>query len=223
MDPDGRWHMRIVIAGGHGKIALRLEDQLSRAGHRPVGLIRNPDQAADLEQVGAEAVVLDLEQASVEELATVVKGADAVVFAAGGGPNSGAARKESVDRDAAALLADAAEQEGVRRYLMVSSMGTEQADPDSDDIFQVYLRAKAAADADLRRRDLDWTIVKPGGLTDSAGTGKVTTDPLSEPRQTPREDVAAALVAAAEDGLAIRKEFALLTGETPIREALGSL
>ncbi len=215
--------MRVVIAGGHGQIALRLERQLSQAGHRPVGLIRDPDQAADLEQVGAEPVVLDLEQASVDELAEVVAGADAVVFAAGGGPNSGAARKETVDRGAAALLADAAERAGVRRYLMISSMGTDQVDPDSDDIFQVYLRAKAAADEDLRSRDLDWTIVKPGRLTDGDGTGLVTTNPTSQPRETPREDVAATLVAALEDSLAIRKDLSLLTGETPIREALTAL
>lgn len=215
--------MRVVIAGGHGQIALRLERLLSRSGHRAVGLIRNPDQAADLERVGAQPVVLDLERASVAELAGVVTGADAVVFAAGGGPKSGAARKETVDRGAAALLADAAERAGVRRYLMISSMGTDRADPDSDDIFQVYLRAKAAADADLRSRDLDWTIVKPGRLTDGDGTGLVTTDPDSQPRETPREDVAATLVAALEHHLAVRQELALLTGDTPIRDALAAL
>ncbi|HET6627045.1 MAG TPA: NAD(P)H-binding protein [Nocardioidaceae bacterium] len=215
--------MRVVIAGGHGQIALRLERQLSRAGHQPVGLIRDPGQSADLEQAGAEAVVLDLEQASVEDLSQVVRGADAVVFAAGGGPNSGAARKETVDRGAAALLADAAEQAGVRRYVMVSSMGTDQADPDSDDIFQVYLRAKAAADADLRARDLDWTILKPGRLTDGDGTGLVSTDPTSEPRETPREDVAATIVAAITQDLAVGKELALLTGSTPVSEALTAL
>ena len=215
--------MRVVIAGGHGQIALRLERLLHQAGHEAVGLIRSPGQAADLEKEGADAVVLDLEKSTVDELATVVDGADAVVFAAGGGPDGNAARKETVDRGGAALLADAAERVGVRRYLIVSSMGTDQADPDSDDILQVYLRAKAAADADLRSRDLDWTIVKPGRLTDGDGTGLVTTDPESEPRETPREDVAAALVAAIENGLAVRKEFTLLTGGTPIKDALAAL
>jgi uncharacterized protein YbjT (DUF2867 family) len=105
---------------------------------------------------------------------------------------------------------------------MISSMGTDQADPDSDDVFQVYLRAKAAADADLRARDLDWTIIKPGRLTDVDGTGLVSTDPGSDPKETPREDVAAAILAAIEDDLAVRKEFALLTGDTPIRTALAA-
>ena len=159
--------MRVVIAGGHGQIALLLEKVLADRGHHAVGVVRNPDHVGDVEATGAEAVVLDLENADVADLTDVVKGADAVVFAAGGGPNSGAARKETVDKGAAVLLAEAAEQAGVRRYVMVSAMGTDKADPDSDDVFQVYLRAKKAADDDLRSRDLDWTVVRPGRLTDN--------------------------------------------------------
>ena len=136
--------MRVVIAGGHGQIALLLEKARADRGDHPVGVVRNPDHVDDVEATGAEAVVLDLEDTDVAALTDVVKGADAVVFAAGGGPNSGAARKETVDKGAAVLLADAAEQAGVRRYVMVSSMGTDKADPDSDDVFQVYLRAKKA-------------------------------------------------------------------------------
>ena len=215
--------MRVVIAGGHGKIALLLEEELSRRGDDPVGIVRNPDHVPDLEQHGAEAVVLDLEQASVDELAEVVRGADAVVFAAGGGPGSGTARKETVDKNAAILLADAAERAGVRRYLMVSSMGTDQADPDSDDVFQVYLRAKAAADEDLRRRDLDWTIVQPGRLTDEPGTGRVTLDPEAEPREIPRADVAHALAAALNRPATVGKQFTLLSGPVPVEEAFVDL
>ncbi|HEX6247093.1 MAG TPA: SDR family oxidoreductase [Nocardioidaceae bacterium] len=211
--------MRVVIAGGHGKIALLLEERLSARGDQPVGIVRNPDHAADLGSRGAEAVVLDLERASVDELADVVRGADAVVFAAGGGPGSGVARKETVDKGAAILLADAAERAGVSRYLMVSSMGTDQADPDSDDVFQVYLRAKAAADADLRSRDLDWTIVQPGRLTDGPGTGQVSLDPAAEPREIPRADVAHALEAALDRPATFRKQFTLLSGSVPIEEA----
>ena len=173
----------------------------------------------DLEQRGAEAVVLDLEQAGVEELAAVVEGADAVVFAAGGGPGSGTARKETVDKNAAILLADAAERAGVSRYLMVSSMGTDRADPDSDDVFQVYLRAKAAADEDLRSRDLDWTIIQPGRLTDEPGTGRVSLDPSAEPREIPRADVAHALEAALDRPATYRKQFTLLSGPVPVEEA----
>jgi uncharacterized protein YbjT (DUF2867 family) len=215
--------MRVVIAGGHGQIALLLEERLSRRGDTPVGIVRNPDHVSDLEQRGAEAVVLDLEKAGVDDLAAVVEGADAVVFAAGGGPGSGVARKETVDKGAAVLLADAAERAGVRRYLMVSSMGTDRADPTSDDVFQVYLRAKAAADEDLRGRDLDWTIIQPGRLTDDPGTGRVTLDPEAQPREIPRADVAHALVAALDSPATIRKQLTLLSGPVPVEEALSDL
>lgn len=215
--------MRVVIAGGHGQIALLLEERLSRRGDHPVGIVRNPDHVADLEQRGAEAVVLDLESADVEQVADVVRGADAVVFAAGGGPGSGSDRKETVDKGAAILLADAAERAGVRRYLMVSSMGTDQADPTSDDVFQVYLRAKAAADEDLRARDLDWTILQPGRLTDEPGTGRVTLDPAAEPREIPRADVAHALAAALDEPATVRKQLTLLSGPTPLAEAFADL
>jgi uncharacterized protein YbjT (DUF2867 family) len=112
--------MRTVIAGGHGQIALRLERQLAARGDSAVGLIRNPAQADDLRAAGAEPVVLDLETADVADVAAVLSGADAAVFAAGAGAGSGPARKLTVDRDAAVLLADAAERAGVRRYVIVS-------------------------------------------------------------------------------------------------------
>jgi len=214
--------MRVVIAGGHGKIALRLERRLTEAGDQAVGVVRNPDHVPDLEATGAQAVVLDMEHADVDALAAVVRGADAVVFAAGGGPSSGAARKETVDKGAAVLLADAAERAGVRRYVMVSSMGTDRADPDSDDIFQVYLRAKKAADDDLRARDLDWTIVHPGRLTDAPGTGRVRAGSLERGEVT-RDDVAAVLVAALHDDRTVGKDFDLLGGDQPIEEALATL
>ena len=215
--------MRVVIAGGHGKIALLLEERLSGRGDLPVGIVRNPDHVPDLEQRGAEAVVLDLEKADVDEVAAVVTGADAVVFAAGGGPGSGVARKETVDKKAAILLADAAEKAGVRRYLMVSSMGTDKADPSSEDVFQVYLRAKKAADDDLRARDLDWTIIQPGRLTDEPGTGRISLDPTAEPREIPRADVAHALVAALDEPATVRKQFTVLSGPAPVEEALSAL
>src|SRR6201987_1829196 len=122
--------MRIVIAGGHGKIALILERLLSQRGDAVAGFIRNPDHAADLQAAGAEALVVDLEDCSVAEVAEHLRGADAVVFAAGAGPGSGAARKETVDRDAAVLLADAAEAAKVSRYVMISAIGANAEAPD---------------------------------------------------------------------------------------------
>jgi nucleoside-diphosphate-sugar epimerase len=118
--------MRVVIAGGHGKIALLLERLLAERGDQAVGLIRNPAQVADVEGAGAEAVVCDLEAASADDVTMLLSGADAVVFAAGAGPGSGAPRKDSVDRAASVLMADAAERAGVRRFVQVSSMGAGQ-------------------------------------------------------------------------------------------------
>ena len=214
--------MRVVIAGGHGQIALLLERALTERGDEAVGIVRNPDHVADVEATGAEAAVLDLEQATVEELAALLAGADAVVFAAGGGPGSGAARKETVDKGAAILLADAAEQAEVRRYVMVSSMGTDRADPDSDDVFQVYLRAKKAADDDLMRRDLEWTVVHPGRLTDDPGAGTVRVGRL-ERGDVPRADVAAVIAAALHDERTVGKDFDLLAGDQPVEDALSTL
>jgi uncharacterized protein YbjT (DUF2867 family) len=214
--------MRVVIAGGHGQVALLLEKVLADRGDEPVGVVRNPDHVDDVQATGAEAVVLDLEDTDVAELTDVVKGADAVVFAAGGGPDSGAARKETVDKGAAVLLADAAEQAGVRRYVMVSSMGTDKADPDSDDAFQVYLRAKKAADDDLRARDLDWTVVRPGRLTNDAPNGRVQVGTL--PRgEIPRADVASVLATVLTEDATVGKTFDLLAGHQTVEAALAGL
>jgi len=215
--------VRIVIAGGHGQIALHLERLLAARGDSAVGLVRNPDHSADLQAAGATPVVVDLEQATVDQLAASLTGADAVVFAAGAGPGSGADRKDTVDRAAAALLADAAQAAGVRRYVMVSAMGADGYDPNSTEVFQVYLRAKAQADADLRGRDLDWTVVRPGGLTNSAPTGLVTVGESTGRGSVPRADVAAVLLAVLDHPATVGRQFELISGPTPISEALNQL
>lgn len=219
--------MRIVVAGGHGKIALRLERLLANRGDQVVGIVRSPDQVDDLRAVGAEGVVADLETCGAGELARHLTGADAVVFAAGAGPGSGAARKETVDRGAAVLLADAAELAGVRRYLMVSAMRVEaEPPPGSDEVFVAYLRAKRAADDDLRTRDLDWTILRPGRLTDSPGTGRLTLADVSRAINfgaVPRDDVAAVLLALLDEPATIGRALDLISGDTPITDAVVAL
>ncbi|HYO38433.1 MAG TPA: NAD(P)H-binding protein [Nocardioidaceae bacterium] len=214
--------MRVVIAGGHGQIALLLERALVERGDSVVGIVRNPAHAPDVEHTGARCVVLDLEATDAASVAEVLQGADAVVFAAGGGPNSGAARKETVDKGAAVLLADAAELSGVRRYVMVSSMGTDSIDPHSDDVFAVYLRAKLAADDDLRSRDLDWTVVRPGRLTDEPGSGRVQVGTLPQ-GAVPRADVAAVLAAVLHTDGTVGVTFDLLSGDQTIEAALAGL
>jgi uncharacterized protein YbjT (DUF2867 family) len=217
--------MRVVIAGGHGKIALILERLLSQRGDSVAGFIRNPAQVADLEAAGAEALVVDLEKASVDDVAAHLHGADAVVFAAGAGPGSGAARKETVDRDAAILLADAAEAAGVRRYLMISAMGAdiEAVESARDPVFATYLRAKAVADEAVRARaGLDTTIVRPGLLTNDSGTGRVTIADSTGPGNIPRADVAAVLAALLDAPDTGGQTLEVISGDTPIADAVAA-
>ncbi|MDP9867863.1 MULTISPECIES: NAD(P)H-binding protein [Streptosporangium] len=217
--------MRTVIAGGHGKIALRLERLLAGRGDRPVGLIRRPEQASALQAAGAQAVLCDLEGAGVEEVAAHLEGAGAVVFAAGAGPGSGAARKDTVDRAASVLLADAAERAGVRRFIQISSMGAGRPPgPGGDEVWAAYIRAKTEAEDDLRARDLDWTILRPGALTDSPGTALVTlSDPPLPRGQVPRDDVAAVIAALLETAGGRHRTLELTSGDTPVPQAVRAL
>jgi uncharacterized protein YbjT (DUF2867 family) len=216
--------MRVVIAGGHGQIALRLTKLLAGDGHEVIGLVRNPDHEADLAAAGGQAAVLDLEQADVAAVAGVLAGADVAIFAAGAGPGSGKERKDTVDRGAAALFADAAEQAGVRRHLQVGSMGADRADSLHDDeVFTVYLKAKWAAEEDLRSRDLDWTILRPGGLTNDAGTGHVKLADKTGNGSISRDDVALVLAGLCDTPAAIGRTLELIAGDTPVAEALTNL
>ncbi|AQY20425.1 hypothetical protein T261_04821 [Streptomyces lydicus] len=214
--------MRIVIAGGHGQIALRLERLLAGRGDEVAGIVRRPEQAGDLLAAGAEPVVCDLESASVEDVARHLEGADAAVFAAGAGPGSGAERKDSVDRGAAALFADAAEAAGVRRFLVVSSMGADREPPEgTDPVFAAYLRAKGAADADVRARaGLDWTILRPGRLTDDPGTGLVTLGESTGRGDVTRDDVAAVLAELLDQPATAGRTLELIGGDVTVSEAV---
>ena len=218
-------HMRIVIAGGHGQIALRLERLLRARGDEVAGIIRRPEQAGDLVAVGAEPVVCDLESSSVDDVAPHLEGADAVVFAAGAGPGSGQDRKDTVDNKACVLFADAAEEAGVRRFIVVSSMGADQEPPEgTDPVFAVYLRAKGAADAAVRARSaLDWTILRPGALTDEPGTGRVKLAEATGRGAVSRDDVAAVLVALLDEPGTAGLTLELIAGSTPVEQAVTGL
>jgi uncharacterized protein YbjT (DUF2867 family) len=211
----------IVIAGGHGKIALRLERLLSGAGHEVRALIRNVAHADDVRAAGAVPVEADLEVK--QDYSDWVRGADVVVFAAGAGPGSGPERKRTVDFGAAVKLRDAAVAEGATRYLMISSMGA--GDPSSGpEQMRPYLQAKHDADEALMESDLVWTIVRPGGLTDDDGTGKIeVAESLGHHGRIPREDVAAVLSACLEEPATERKAFEVLAGDTPVAPALARL
>jgi len=216
--------MRVVIAGGHGQIALRLTRLLSADGHEVVGLVRNPDHETDIAAAGGQAAVLDLEQADVDAVAGVLDGADVAIFSAGAGPGSGNDRKDTVDRGAAALFAEASEKAGVRRHIQVGSMGADRADTlTGDDTFTIYLRAKKAAEDDLRGRDLDWTILRPGHLTNDAGTGRILIADRTGNGSISRDDVAAVLAGLCTTTASIGRTLELVAGDTSVAEALANL
>ncbi len=214
--------MDVAIAGGHGQIALRLERLLAARGDRVRGLIRNPDHGADVRAAGAEPMICDLE-APGADVAAAIAGADAVVFAAGAGPGSGAERKRTMDLGGALRLIEAALQTEVARYVMVSAMGAD--DPDgADGVFRAYLEAKAAADEALRASGLAYTIVRPGHLTDAPGSGRVATAPqFASGGEVSRDDVAAALAAVLTEPRTAGITFDLLAGDVPVGEAIAAL
>jgi len=212
--------MDVVVAGGHGQIARLLLRLLAERGDRARGLIRNPEHAADLEADGAEPVVCDME--AEDDLARFVEGADAVVFAAGAGPGSGPARKQTVDLGAAVKLIDAARASGVSRYVMVSAIGVGTMDQISEQM-RPYYEAKAGADRALEESGLDYTTVRPGSLTNDPPTGRVRAGLGIGYGSIPRADVAATLVAVLDTPGTVGVTFDLLSGDTPIEDAVRAL
>jgi uncharacterized protein YbjT (DUF2867 family) len=209
---------RIVLIGGHGKVALLLAPILVEQGHEVTSVIRNPDHAADVEAAGATARVADVEQLDVAGLAEVLEGHDAVVWSAGAGGGD-PERTYAVDRDAAIRSIDAAGSAGVRRYVMVSYAG---AGPDHgvapDNPFFAYAEAKAAADEHLRGTDLDWTVLGPSGLTLEPASGSI--DVGEGGGKVSRGNVARVVAATLADSGTVRRTIEFHDGTTPIAEAL---
>jgi uncharacterized protein YbjT (DUF2867 family) len=210
----------VAIAGGHGQIAMRLARLLSARGDRVRSLIRNPDHVADVEAMGAEAVIVDLE--GDDDVAAAIAGADAVVFAAGAGPGSGPERKRTVDLGGAVKLVEAARAAGVSRYVMISAIGARDPSAGSE-AMRPYLDAKAEADAAVAASGLDFTIVRPGGLTDDRGTGRVRAADGLQRGSIPRDDVAATLVAVLDQPSTVGRAFDLVSGDDDIVTALRGL
>src|SRR5688572_21778368 len=216
--------MDVVVAGGHGKIGLRLLRLLHENGHRARGLIRKEEQVGALRSAGAEPVIADLENVLVPDLAIAIQRADAVVFAAGAGGGSGSERKRTMDYGGAVKLIEAAQHEGIARYVIVSSLGA--ANPEAsgaDGVFLDYLRAKHDADQELVASGLDYTIVRPGLLTDERGSGKVLIADKVERDEIPRDDVAAVLFAVLGADNTVGKTFELVRGDTPVDEAVAAV
>ncbi len=213
--------MKVLIAGAHGKTARRLVRMLAEEGHEVRGLVRKEEQMRAVETDGAEPVLVDLEAEGVEgAVGRAVDGCDAVIFAAGAGPGSGAARKETMDYGGAVKLILAAEAHDARRYLMLSSMGA--GDPEAgSEAMKPYLRAKARADERLQESALEYTIIRPGSLTNDEGTGRIeAAESLGRRGEISRDDVARTFAEALEMENTYGKTFEILAGDTPVREAL---
>ncbi len=213
--------MKVLVAGANGKTARRIVRLLAQGGHEVRGLVRKEEQLPRVGENGAEPVLVDLEKEEADgAVGRAVEGCDAIIFAAGAGPGSGAARKETMDYGGALKLIEAAEGRGVRRYLMLSSMGAE--DPESrGEAMKPYLLAKARADERLEQSGLDYTIIRPGRLTDEEGSGRIdAAGSLGRYGDIPRDDVAATFDAALQAENTYRKKFEILSGDSPVEEAL---
>lgn len=212
---------RIAIVGGHGKIARLLIPLLVDAGHQPLALVRNPDYSAELEALGAEVGILDIERDGANAFAEAFAGADAVVFAAGGGPDGNIGRKRTVDLGGSLKSIDGARAAGVSRLVQISAIAVDQPlGPDAGDVWKAYVEAKRDADIALRDSDLDWTIIRPGGLTDEPPTGLVELAETVERAQIPRADVAAVIVAVLGEPATIHRQWELVSGSDSIDDAI---
>ena len=215
---------RIAVVGGHGKVALELHRVLVADGHVPVALVRNEDYREELEGLGCEIRLLDIETQDADAFADAFAGCDAVVFAAGGGPDGNIERKRTVDLEGSLKSLTGARSAGIRRFVQVSAIGVDE--PLADDVsavWRAYVEAKRDADAALRDSDLDWTILRPGRLTDDPATGLVSLGPDVRRGDVTRADVAAVIVAVLDDPATVGKQWDLVGGDTPVERAIAAL
>ncbi len=211
--------MRIIVIGGSGRTGLLIVEKLVAAGHAVVATIRNPKHMAETVKRGAETIVLDLEKSPLSDFTITMKGADAVVFAAGSSAGEGSA----LDRIGTRRTVHAAENAGVKRYVSVSSIGasTGLSTRSMDDEMKDYYKQKRAAAKFIHASSLGWTIIEPGELTDAAGTGKVTlSEAALQPGPVTRDDVAAVVVAVLAEPRTAGHAYQLVNGPTPIAAAL---
>ncbi len=212
--------MHVFIAGANGQIGQYLLREMADSDHEARALIRHPDHGPELQQLGAtETVVGDLES----DCSEAMRGCDAVIFAAGSGPHTGPDKTIDVDQDGAIRLIDSAKAMGIKRFIIVSSMGAD--DPDSGPKkLRHYLQAKHNADEHLKSSGLNYTIVRPGQLTNDDGTGKVTVSAKQEHiAKIPRQDVARVLLATLDADTTANRIFDVVAGDTPVAEALAKL
>lgn len=213
---------RIAIVGGHGQVARHLIHDLRRSEHDVVALVRRESYRSELEARGAEVRLLDLETQGPADFAAAFQGCSAVVFAAGGGPDGNKERKRTVDLEGSLKSIEAAGSAGIRRFVQVSAIGVDDPLPDdTSPVWRAYVEAKRDADAALRASDLDWTIIRPGRLTDDPATGLVSLGPDVVRGDVTRADVAAVLAAVLDAPRTIGQQWNLVNGDVAIRDAVG--
>lgn len=213
--------MRVAIVGGHGKVALQLHPLLSAAGHVPVALVRDEAYRGELERLGAEVRLLDIERQDAEEFARAFADCDAVVFSAGGGPDGNADRKRTVDLEGSLKSIAGAKAAGVRRFVQVSAIGVDDSLPaETGAVWRAYVEAKRDADVALRASGLDWTILRPGRLTDEPGTGRVALGPAVARGDASRADVAAVIAAVLADDGTVGHQWNLVAGDVSVEDAV---
>ncbi|QIG43221.1 SDR family oxidoreductase [Nocardioides anomalus] len=212
---------RIAVVGGHGQVAQHLLVALRRSEHTPVALVRREAYREELESRGAEVRLLDIESQDAAAFAAAFAGCDAVVFAAGGGPDGNQERKRTVDLEGSLKSVEGARQAGISRFVQVSAIGVDDPLPeDTEDVWRAYVEAKRDADAAVRDSGLDWTIIRPGRLTDDPATGLVALGPDVERGEVTRADVAAVLAAVLDEPGTIGKQWDLVNGDTPVADAV---
>jgi uncharacterized protein YbjT (DUF2867 family) len=213
--------MRVAIVGGHGQIARLVHPLLVAAGHAPVALVRNERRRDELEAAGAEVRLLDIEQEDAAAFGRAFAGCDAVVFAAGGGPDGNKERKRTVDLEGSLKSAEGARLVGIRRFVQVSAIDVDRpVATDAGDVWRAYVEAKRDADAALRSTDLDWTIIRPGRLTDEQPTGLVALGADVARASVPRADVAAVIAAVLDESATVGRQWNLVSGELSVTEAI---
>ena len=216
--------MRIAIVGGHGKVALHLHPILAAAGHTPLALVRSESYRDELESLGAEVDLLDIENQDTDGFAAAFAGCDAVVFAAGGGPDGNIVRKRTVDLEGSTKSIAGAKAAGIKRFVQVSAIGVDEPVPaDAGEVWKAYVEAKRDADIALRDSDLEWTILRPGGLTDEPGTGRVKLAAKLDRHTIPRADVAAVIAALIDDDATVGKQWELVSGDASVDDAIAAV
>ncbi len=214
-------HKKVAVVGGNGKIARELHKLLDGAGWESVALVRKEEQAQDLEVLGISARLLDIENQEADDFAEAFRDCHAVVFAAGGGPDGDVERKRTVDLGGSLKSIEGARRAGVRRFVQISAIGVDEPVPEgTDEVWRVYVEAKRDADAALRDSGLDWTILRPGRLTDDPPTGSVALGEDVERGEVTRADVAATVAAVISDDRTVGRQWVVVGGETPLADAI---